>query len=169
MQYAPRDQQHSVRSELAGGSFRLDAPPETLDDDPPLRDLLTGRLVGVTLDADLGVAARLLADLGVRHLPAMVGEQCYGLVFEHDVLGELVRPTSMGGKPVLVADLYRRVPELRPTDRRSRAAQRMTQTGLDAVIVADHDALLGVVTATDLIGSLAGTAPRAGSVPHVRR
>jgi CBS domain-containing protein len=57
----------------------------------------------------------------------------------------------------LVADLYQPVEVMAPTDRRSRAAQRMARTGLDAVVVAEDDKLVGIVTATDVVSSLAAT------------
>ncbi|MDT7695893.1 MAG: hypothetical protein QOI75_5260, partial [Pseudonocardiales bacterium] len=45
--------------------IRFDAPPETLDDDPPLSSLMTHQLVGITPDADVHVALRLLATSGL--------------------------------------------------------------------------------------------------------
>jgi CBS domain-containing protein len=135
---------------------RLAAPPETLDQDPPLRVLMTGNLVGISLDADVHVALQLLTSLGVRHLPAMADGRCQGLVFEQDVLRELAATTYPPRRPALVENLYRPAPVMRPTDRRSHAAQRMARTGLDAVVVAEDDGnLLGIVTATDLVRSLA--------------
>jgi CBS domain-containing protein len=135
----------------------LAAPPETLDEDPPLAELVTRQLVGISMDADVHVALHLLASLGVRHLPAMAASRCHGVVFEPDVLRALAAGPCLPPPPVLVANLYQPVAVMAPTDRRSRAAELMAQTGLDAVVVADGDELVGIVTATDVVRSLAVT------------
>lgn len=132
---------------------RLAAPPETLDEDPPLAELMTRRLVGITPDADALVALRLLADAAVRHLPVLQGDRCQGLVFEHDIVRCLAEGRLRGA--VTVGELCRPVPALRPTDRRSTAANGMRASGVDAVLVTEGHRLVGLVTATDLIRSLA--------------
>jgi predicted transcriptional regulator len=140
---------------VAARPEHLAAPPETLDEDPPLADVMTRQLIGITMDADVHVALRLLTSLGVRHLPAMAEDRCQGVVFEQDVLRALAGELSVRPTPALVADLYRPVAVMAATDRRSRAAQWMARTGLDAVVVAEDDKFVGIVTATDLVRSLA--------------
>ncbi|WP_028927892.1 CBS domain-containing protein [Pseudonocardia acaciae] len=132
---------------------RLAAPPETLDEDPPLADLMTRRLVGITPDADALVALGLLADAGIRHLPVLRGHRCQGLIFEHDIIRCLAEGRLRG--PVTVGSLCRPVPTLRSADRSSTAARSMNATGVDAVLVTEGHRLVGLVTATDLIRSLA--------------
>ncbi|MFC5994984.1 HPP family protein [Pseudonocardia hispaniensis] len=135
---------------------RLGAPPETLDDDPPLAALMTRRLVGVTSDTDAFVALGLMARTGVRHLPVIDHTGCRGLVLERDLLAHI--PANMArysSTPPLVAALCRSAPTLHTTDRRSAAAERMHVTGVDAVLVTEGEQLVGLVTATDLIRSLA--------------
>jgi CBS domain-containing protein len=136
---------------------RLAAPPETLDDDPPLTELMTRRLVGITADTSVAVALGLLADAAVRHLPVLAGRRCIGLIFEHD----LVRCLAEGrqGDTAAAAELCRTVPALRPTDRRSTAVRGMHTGGVDAVLVTEGHRLVGLVTATDVIRSL-GRTPR---------
>jgi CBS domain-containing protein len=136
---------------------RLDAPPETLDDDPRLSALMTRRLVGITPDAAAEVALNLMATTGVRHLPVLDGGTCVGMVVESDVVlaaaeGELHR----AGAPLTVAALCRRAAMLHAHDRRSLAAALMCETGIDAVLIVEDATLIGMVTATDLVGSLAG-------------
>ncbi|MBV9315302.1 MAG: CBS domain-containing protein [Pseudonocardia sp.] len=139
---------------------RLDAPPETLDDDPPLSSLMTRRLVGITPDASLGVALRLMATAEVRHLPVIDGGRCLGIVTEADVVravaaGQLACP----GPPVPVAVLCRKAPTLDPHDGRGIAAGHMHTTGIDAVLITDDTRLIGIVTATDIVRSLARADP----------
>jgi acetoin utilization protein AcuB len=155
---------------MSSPRIHLAAPPETLDSDPPLRHLMTHQLVGISLDADVHVAHALLSNTPVRHLPAMDGDRCRGLVFEHDVLGVLATQLPSGQvRPALVAQLYRRVPVLRPDDHRSTAAREMTATGLDAVLIITNEQLVGIVTATDILHSLAAPSPdtvRSGEAPR---
>ncbi|MHA6783106.1 CBS domain-containing protein [Pseudonocardia saturnea] len=136
--------------------YRLDAPPETLDDDPPVTELMTHRIVAIVPEAELSVALRLMAAHGVRHLPVLDGARCVGLVLETDVARLLAggRPEP-GVPPLRVADVCRQVHALEPTASRSDAARGMHAGGIDAVLVADGERLLGIVTATDLIRSLA--------------
>ncbi|MDT7664664.1 MAG: hypothetical protein QOD04_4220 [Pseudonocardiales bacterium] len=134
--------------------IRFDAPPETLDDDPPLSSLMTHQLVGITPDADVHVALRLLATSGLRHLPVLDNGHCLGMVFECDMMRHLAGAEAM--YPTQVARLYRPVPFLGSRDRRSTAAARMCAQGVDAVLVIENGQLIGIVTATDLVRSLAG-------------
>lgn len=141
--------------------LRLAAPPETLDDDPPLTRLMTRRLVGITPDADALIALRLLSEAAVRHVPVLQGRRCLGLVFEHDLIRCLAEGRLRGD--VAVAELCRPVPALRPTDRRSSAAVSMRSSGLDAVLVTEGRRLIGLVTATDLVRSLGAATLHTGA------
>jgi CBS-domain-containing membrane protein len=135
---------------------RLDAPPETLDDDPRARELMTRRLVGISHNAGVDVAVRLLGSATVRHLPTMEGSRCVGLLCEHDLLTDIAeRPLHPHSRPATVARLCRQVPSVGPDDRRSTITRAMALAGVDAVLVIDNDKLVGLVTATDVIRSLA--------------
>ena len=133
--------------------LRLAARPETADDDPLVRTLMTHRLLGIVPDAAITVAVALMADNVVRHLPVMDGDRCVALVGETDLVSGLARTG------LTVADVARPAPAVRPTDRRSTAAQAMAAAATDAVLVVDGDRLVGMVTATDLVRSLARDAP----------
>jgi len=140
--------------------WRLDARPETVDDDPPVSRLMT---VGVTtISPDTGVAAALrsMTDHGVRHLAVMDGARCRGVLLESDVIravaADVMADTHAG-------DVCRTLPTVRPDDRRSVAAQRMHTAGMDAVLVVDGGATAGIVTATDVITSLAQSTTASGT------
>jgi CBS domain-containing protein len=137
------------------------APPETLDDDPPITRIMTSRMVAITPDSPLSTALRLMAHAGVRHLPVLDEGRCVGVVTEAD-LARFV----LGGPASFAARICVRVSELSwpteplpPTARRSDAARRMRTERGDAVIVADRGRLVGLVTTTDLVRSLAETTP----------
>ncbi|OLT09603.1 hypothetical protein BJF78_30230 [Pseudonocardia sp. CNS-139] len=145
---------------MSSSSPHRAAPPETLDDDPPVADLMTSRIIGITPDAPLQTALHLMASTGVRHLPVLHGTRCRGMVTELDLTGFVAEGLAAG--LVVCADLARPVGMLPPSARRSDAARRMRAARIDAVLVADHGRLLGVVTATDLVRSLAEERPARG-------
>jgi CBS domain-containing protein len=142
---------------MTTGSQHLAAPPETVDEDPPITRLMTTRLIGITPDAALSTALHLMATTGVRHLPVLDGDRCRGIVHEADV----ARFVSSGFDPPIsraalhVEDLTRPTEPLPITARRYDAALRMQTEHVDAVLVMEEDRLVGIVTATDLVRSLA--------------
>ena len=141
---------------MSAPHYRLGARPEAADDDPQLATLGTTRVVAIVPEATVDVAVRLMASTGVRHLPVMDGPRCIGVVMEADVLRTLAEAR---GAMVPVGALAWVVPALRPTERRSVAARQMSTAGVDAALIIENGRLLGIVTATDVVGSVA----RAGS------
>lgn len=127
-----------------------------LEDDPPVSGLMTHSIIGIVPEATLHVALRLMLSSGVRHLPVLVDGGCAGLVLETDLARAVAaRPAALDLPMLTVGDLCRPAPELSGDDRRSTAAQRMQAAGIDAVLVLAGTRLMGIVTATDLIRSLA--------------
>ncbi|GAA2558719.1 CBS domain-containing protein [Pseudonocardia hydrocarbonoxydans] len=140
---------------------RLAAPPDCQDDDPMVSTLMTTRVVAITPDAPVSTALNLMASAGVRHLPVLDGTRCRGVLREPDVIRHLlaspISPVDRAATPV--ARLTRPAASLPASARRSDAARCM-DADTDAVLVTDRHGLVGIVTATDLIRSLAREAPR---------
>jgi CBS domain-containing protein len=139
-------------------TWRMAAPPETRDDDPRITAVMSSRVVGITEDASLATALRLMAAGGVRHLPVFDGPRCRGLLLETDVVDDLVTGDPLERSTRPIAALVRPAPSVTTAARRSDAARGMQRAGVDAVLVTERDRLVGIVTATDLIRSLAGPA-----------
>lgn len=143
---------------MCTGPRWLAAPPEAMDDDPPITEVMTTHLVGITADTPVGTALRLMASTGVRHLPVLDGSVCRGIVVEAD----LVRFVAGGQDPpahraALLVELVARAADPLPLPaRRSDAARRMHAENTDVVLVTERGRLVGIVTATDLVRSLAG-------------
>jgi CBS domain-containing protein len=135
--------------------WRLAAPPEARDDDPPVANLMTHRMIGITADVSLSTALSLMAENQVRHLPVFEDARCRGLLFETDVVGHLLAGIPAELSAGSVDHLVRSAPAVTPAARRSEAARCMREEGLDAVLVTERGRLVGIVTATDLIRSLA--------------
>lgn len=142
---------------------RLAAPPEARDDDPPVTALMTRRIVGITTDVSLSTALRLMAEGGIRHLPVFEGNRCRGLLLETDVVGRLLVGIPAEHSAESIVHLVRSAPVVTTAARRSDAARSMRDGGLDAVLVTEQDRLVGIVTATDLVRSLAGPRPCTGA------
>lgn len=140
---------------------RLAAPPETVDDDPLVTGVMSTHLVAIRPDAPLTTALRVMASAGVRHLPVIDGERCLGVVVESDLVHRLAAGyvACADGSPLLVGDLTRAADPVPVTARRSDAARRMQAEDTDVALVVNRGQLVGVVTATDLIHSLAGIGP----------
>jgi CBS domain-containing protein len=157
--FAPAPTRPAEAGDLMTSTTRLNAQPEAADDEPLVRRDMTGNVVAIVADADLLIASRIMAARRVRHLPVMEGPRCLGLLLEIDVLqalaladNPLVRP------PLLAGELCRTAPVVRPDDHRSTAARQMRATGIDAALVCEGEAVVGILTATDLIRSLASEA-----------
>ena len=71
---------------------RLAAPPEALDDDPPIGLVMTPHVVAIAPDAPLRVGLRLMASNNLRHLPVIENSRCLGVVLETDI----VRAVAIG-------------------------------------------------------------------------
>jgi CBS-domain-containing membrane protein len=140
---------------------RLAAPPETIVDDPPVTSIMAAHLIGIPPDTDLTAALRLMASMGVRHLPVIeAGGRCLGVIVEADLVRSLAQGLGLPYSGWLnVGALVRRLEPIPPTARRSDAARQMCADGSDVVLVADgdgvHGIFHGIVTATDVVRSLA--------------
>jgi CBS domain-containing protein len=134
----------------------LAAPPEVLDDDPPLTTVMTRDVVAIDAGARLPTALHVMATTGVRHLPVVDGGRVLGVLVETDLI-RLVAGSHPFAAPATVPlrQLHRSAPELPPTARVSDAARHMAADVYDAVLVTDEGHVLGVVTATDLVRLLA--------------
>lgn len=136
--------------------FRPDAPPETLDDDPPLRSVVSPRLVAVTPGTPVRTALDLMLAQDVHHLPVFTGRRCTGLVTESDLLrGVAAQWGPLGPAVITVAEVHGPVAVLPSSAPLSAAAAAMAADGRDAVLVADGDRIDGIVTASDVVGVVA--------------
>lgn len=133
------------------------APPETLDDDPPVEAVMTRRLVGVDPATPLATALRLMVAGNVRHLPVVREGRCLGMVAEVDLVrGLAARQGPFGAATLLVADVLRPAPEVPPGTPLHEVAARMDRERTDALMVVAAGRPVGLVTATDLVHALAG-------------
>jgi CBS domain-containing protein len=154
---------------MTTGPQHLAAPPESRDDDPLVSTLMATPIVAITPDAPVATALDLMAATGVRHLPVFEGHRCRGLVVEADLIRYLVADAGALATQAAMAVgcLARPAPSIHGSARRSDAARRMEADRIDAVLVTDQHRLVGILTATDLIRSLAGQPPSSPHLPGV--
>lgn len=132
------------------------ARPETADDDPVVASVMTRHLVGIVSDAALRVALQLMIARHVRHLPVVDGSDHHRVVTETDLLrGIIAARGPLGVASLRVADVARTAAVVPATTRMSQVAKVMERSGGDVVLVEEHGALVGIVTATDVITCMA--------------
>lgn len=133
------------------------APPETLDDQPPVRAIMSTTVVAIEPTAPLSTALHLMLADGVRHLPVMEDGRCTGMVTETDLLrGLAARRGPWGTADLRVLDVVRSAPAVAVSDPLSTAAAVMLREQCDAVLVLGADGVIaGILTATDLVHALA--------------
>jgi CBS domain-containing protein len=138
-------------------SARLAAPPDVLDDDPPVTAVMTADVVAVDARARLPTALHLMGTTAVRHLPVVDRGRCVGVLVEADLVRRLARGARPSGTGTTdtVTQLCRPAPQLPPSARVSEVARSMSTDVSDAVLICDQDRVVGIVTATDLVQLLA--------------
>jgi CBS domain-containing protein len=138
------------------------APPEALDQDPPVRAVMSNRLVAVEPSVPLQTALQLMIAGSVRHLPVFDSAHCVGIVTESDVLRGLAACHGpLGSTTLLVGALTRPVRIVDPGTSLHEAAALMDAAKIDVLLVGDEESgPTGIVTATDLIHALAASTTR---------
>ncbi len=120
-----------------------------------VRQVMTPNVLGVVPTAPLEVVLRMMVEAGVRHLPVVGDGRCLGLLHESDVLWRLWSTTA-STRPLAGAVARSPVLSVDVTDDVRSVARRLTVAGSDAAVVHHSGALVGIVTATDLLALLAG-------------
>lgn len=117
------------------------------------------RLVTVTEDDDLALAAQILLWHRARYLPVMRGEKVVGVLSEHDLLARQaeIGPAAMGQMKVRSA-MSLPVQLAHPDDAATVTARRMVRNGIGCLPVVEDGLLVGLVTRADIL-HLVGTPP----------
>jgi hypothetical protein len=102
---------------------RLAAATSPDYEDPPVTDVMSTHLLGITPDAEVATALRPMARTGPRHLLVVDGQKCLGMLAEID----LVRCMAQGGAPMpgwshLVGGMIRSLAAMPRTNASDRSA-----------------------------------------------
>lgn len=121
-----------------------------------VRDLMTYPVMcALSTDRLLDLYA-LMSDRRIRHLPVLNQGRLVGIISDRDILtygqkqsGCLVFPPNLRASDIMTADVVSCNPETPLTE----AAARMLDLKVDALpVVDDQGHLIGVITASDLMG-----------------
>jgi CBS domain-containing membrane protein len=116
---------------------------------------MTTDLLAVSERESVAAAWELLARSRHRHLPVLRGQECVGLL-DHATLVRATATNHTVNPRQPVGELIQRRPvKARPSEELSIVIERMQRAGADTAVVIDgRDALVGIITATDLLGAL---------------
>lgn len=118
-------------------------------------ELASAPVMAVALATDALAALRIMRDNQIRHLPVVLDRRCLGMVSESAVLVALAG-AARGPLPTVYELCRRPAPFVRSTASRTDAARTMIDESCDALVVVDaNDQVVGVLTAVDLVHSLA--------------
>jgi CBS domain-containing protein len=137
----------------------------TLLGDRPVAEIMSRALVIVRPDESVLLAWELLRRSGFHHLP-VVGRQghCVGLLSRTELALACAHCSLLDPPAVNALIRLGHNPRVESGDTVRRAADAMTTHGVDGLPVVDeHGALVGLVTARDMVAALAGR-----SEPDVR-
>lgn len=116
--------------------------------------LMTSTSVAADPEMEAITALRVMDDRHLTHLPVVEHNRCVGLAYRVDLYAGLA---AVGWtRPVPLGRLCRRPPPV--VDRttvRQAAAVVMIEQQTDALVVLDEENVVGVLTAVDLVRSLA--------------
>ncbi|MDD7933239.1 CBS domain-containing protein [Actinomycetospora straminea] len=105
----------------------------------------------VTEQTSVAEALRIMRVDGVRHLPVIAGDRCTGLLVDRDLIA-----AAVDGVTLPVGRLARgHVPTVEAGATPSRVARAVLAGGLDAAVVVEEGAVVGIVTTTDALVALA--------------
>lgn len=126
-----------------------------------VRDVMTRKVHTAQMDDDLEVALQRMLWAGIRHLPVLRENGEIGGVLSHrDVLERMAMATealSLGhtsGRQVVSHAMRMPAETVTPGETVGAAARRMSSLRLGCLPVVEGNALVGIVTTTDLLAEL---------------
>jgi acetoin utilization protein AcuB len=112
-----------------------------------VRDVMTRQVVTVDPDTPCDKARRLMEEKRIRHLPVVAEGRLVGMVSDRDV-----RSAAAGGASAPASRIMTRDPvTVSSATRVEHAARRMLDGRFGSLPVVDGNALVGIVTYTDLL------------------
>lgn len=121
------------------------SPPSPLRLDPSRPVRVIGE------HATVADALRVMRVAGVRHLPVIAEGRCTGLLVDRDLIA-----AAVDGVTTPVGRLARRpVPVVEAGTPAPGVARAVLAGGVDAALVVESGAVVGIVTATDALAALA--------------
>ena len=111
-----------------------------------VREVMTREVLTIGPDTPCEKAGRFMDEHRIRHLPVVAGGRCVGIVSDRDVRSAAVHPGAIAGR-IMTPDPLTVTSETRVED----AADLMLDARIGSLLVEDGEALVGIVTYTDLL------------------
>lgn len=122
--------------------------------DLPVREVMSAHVLGIVPSAAIEMALRIMVEAGVRHLPVVERRRVLGVLHESDILWRLWSTSET--EPVQCTAVMRSpAPCVDASDTVALAARRMAGADSEVVLVLEEGLVVGIVTATNLVGLLA--------------
>ena len=136
-----------------------------------VKDVMTHEVVAIGPDLPIKDVNALMEQRNIRHFPILSDERLIGIVSDRDV-GRVGSAHPKAPKGVGFKDLVNRImvsPVLsaHPLDPVEEAAKLLRQRKIGALPVLDGDALVGIVTATDLLDAFTKMSGVYGATTHL--
>lgn len=117
-------------------------------------------VLAVDASADAITALTVMREHRVRHLPVVRGIRCVGLVTEVDLLRALTVSAAM--PPPAAGVLCHPPPAVTQDTPLPMVAAAILAGGLDAALVVSEGILCGIITSSDVLVAVAGSAADSG-------
>lgn len=118
-----------------------------------VRNIMTSKVLTITVGASIQEAGALMKEHNIRHLPVVKGRSLIGLVTDQDVRGALIPAMieDLSVKDVMTADPITVTPDTTIED----AARLIYRHKIGCLPVVDHHQhLKGIVTVVDMLGAM---------------
>src|SRR5262245_28345335 len=112
----------------------------------------TRNLVSARSNDDLALAMQVMRWAGVRHLPVLERRKVVGVLGERDLLRYQVETAGLGALEPVRRFMSTPAHVVGPDDDLAQASALMVARGIGCLPVVDEGALVGMLTATDLVG-----------------
>jgi CBS domain-containing protein len=112
----------------------------------------TRNLVSVRSNDDLALAMQVMRWAGVRHLPVLERRKVVGVLTERDLLRYRAETGGLGGLEPVGRFMSAPAEVVGPEDDLARASAILLARRIGCLPVVDDGALVGMLTATDLVG-----------------
>ena len=112
-----------------------------------VREVMTRAVLTIGPETPCDKARRLMDEQRIRHLPVVARGRLVGIVSDRDVGSAAVQSSGAIAGRIMTPDPVTVTPEMRV----EQAAQLMLDGRFGALPVADGNALVGIVTYTDLL------------------
>lgn len=133
-------------------------------------EVMSTQLVTLGPEQDLTFAHAMMLWSNVRHLPVVRDGKLVGVLSDRDLLAKLAETAALPDPTAVVEDVMTKpVETATPGEDLGEAAARMALKRIDCLPVVEGDALVGIITATDVLAERGRLFFKSGklSVPSV--